>query len=258
MHLSRLKLLLTATVVRSAACYGTPLRHPVHASRLRTLPQRLGMSAAFATHEEKHRVIFVLGGPGAGKGTQCARLVDEFSLTHLSAGDLLRQERASDSKDGQMIDEYIKAGKIVPVAVSLGLLKRAMDQAPGSSFLIDGFPRNWDNVKGWDELMADAAEVQCVLFLDCSEEEQERRVLDRGLSSGRTDDNIESARKRFRTYTQETVPVVKHFEESGLLRRIRAEADPDTVYARVKAAIAGDLSGIGIDLETGGGRSDGG
>jgi len=215
------------------------------------------MSAAGFAAPEKHRVVFVLGGPGAGKGTQCARLVEEFSLTHLSAGDLLRQERASDSKDGQMIDEYIKAGKIVPVAVSLGLLKRAMDQTPGSAFLIDGFPRNWDNVEGWDELMSDAADVQCVLFLDCSEEEQERRVLDRGLSSGRTDDNIESARKRFRTYTQETMPVVEHFEKSGLLRRIRAEADPDTVYARVKAAIAADLGGIGVDVGAGGAAGDG-
>ena len=76
-----------------------------------------------------HRVVFVLGGPGSGKGTQCAKLVDEFGFIHLSAGDLLRAERASGSKDGQLIDDYIKQGKIVPVEISLNLLKNAMNKA---------------------------------------------------------------------------------------------------------------------------------
>jgi len=96
---------------------------------------------------------------GAGKGTQCAKLVDDFGFTHLSAGDLLREERASGSDNGQLIDEYIREGKIVPVEISLGLLKKRMDVTrlagrDSTVFLIDGFPRNQDNVRtracaGW-------------------------------------------------------------------------------------------------------------
>lgn len=192
----------------------------------------------------KHKVIFVLGGPGSGKGTQCAKLVDEFGLTHLSAGELLRSARASGTEHGQMIDEFIKQGKIVPVAVSLGLLKSAMDKTSttktketASIFLVDGFPRNADNVQGWNELMAESADVLCVLFMDCSQENQEKRVLSRGLTSGRTDDNLASARKRFATYEMETLPVVELYGELGLLRSISAEADPDSVYAATRGAV---------------------
>ncbi|CAM9945672.1 unnamed protein product, partial [Sphacelaria rigidula] len=107
---------------------------------------------AFAAADRPHvvddraPVIFVLGGPGSGKGTQCERLATEYGYVHLSAGELLRQERESGSKDGQLIDEYIREGRIVPVAISLGLLQRAMKASgPFSRFLIDGFPRNSDN-----------------------------------------------------------------------------------------------------------------
>ena len=186
----------------------------------------------------KHKVIFVLGGPGSGKGTQCDRLTREFGFTHLSAGDLLRTARQSGSEQGQMIDDFIKLGKIVPVAVSLGLLKTAMDEARSSNvFLVDGFPRNADNVDGWNEVMAHTAEVLCVIFMDCSQAEQEKRVLSRGLTSGRTDDNLASAKKRFATYESETLPVVKVYEQLGLLRTIPAETDPDSVYAITREAV---------------------
>mmetsp|Transcript_55528 Transcript_55528/g.126222 ORF Transcript_55528/g.126222 Transcript_55528/m.126222 type:complete len:267 (+) Transcript_55528:52-852(+) len=197
------------------------------------------MSSSVSTGTEsstsKHRVIFILGGPGAGKGTQCAKLVDDFGFTHLSAGDLLREERASGSDNGQLIDEYIREGKIVPVEISLGLLKKRMDVTrlagrDSTVFLIDGFPRNQDNVQGWTRLMEDETEVLSVLFMDCSQEEQERRLLSRGLTSGRTDDNIESARKRFKTFVDETLPVVNHYDKLGLIRRVPAEKDPESVY----------------------------
>merc|ERR1740124_1388480 len=93
-------------------------------------------------------VVFVLGGPGAGKGTQCSKIVEEYKYTHLSAGDLLRAERASGSEQGQMIDEYIKEGKIVPVEVTIRLLVAAIQAQGGNRFLVDGFPRNANNLAG--------------------------------------------------------------------------------------------------------------
>merc|ERR1719410_3239303 len=104
----------------------------------------------FVPFVQKPNVVFVLGGPGAGKGTQCANLVNEFGLVHLSAGDLLRAERNSGSKDAELINNYIKEGKIVPVAITVGLIKKAMNNLMSNEgkyvFIIDGFPRNYDNL----------------------------------------------------------------------------------------------------------------
>ena len=93
-------------------------------------------------------MVFVLGGPGAGKGTQCARLVAEEGFVHLSAGDLLRAERKSGSDTAELINSVINRGEIVPGEITTGLIKRAMEKlcAEGKQyFLIDGFPRNDDN-----------------------------------------------------------------------------------------------------------------
>lgn len=97
----------------------------------------------------KPTVVFVLGGPGSGKGTQCANIVKQFNFVHLSAGDLLRAERDSGSKHGEMINNMIKAGQIVPSEVTVSLLENAMNQSKQKKFLIDGFPRNQENNDKW-------------------------------------------------------------------------------------------------------------
>uniref|UniRef100_H2LI96 Cytidylate kinase n=1 Tax=Oryzias latipes TaxID=8090 RepID=H2LI96_ORYLA len=121
----------------------------------------------------KPQVVFVLGGPGAGKGTQCSRIVENYSYTHLSAGDLLREERAREGSEfGQLIDNYIKEGQIVPVQITINLLRKAMEDTMQKDenkfrFLIDGFPRNEDNLQGWNTVMDGKADVKFVLFFDC-------------------------------------------------------------------------------------------
>jgi UMP-CMP kinase len=87
---------------------------------------------------EKPTVVFVLGGPGAGKGTQCTRIVEEFGFNHISAGDCLREERASGSADAELINNYIKEGKIVPVEITIKLILKAMEASGKKKFLIDG------------------------------------------------------------------------------------------------------------------------
>lgn len=97
-------------------------------------------------------VIFVLGGPGSGKGTQCAKLVTDYHFEHLSAGDLLRAEQAREgSKYGQLIADYIKAGEIVPQEITLALLEQAMRESKASKFLIDGFPRKMDQALKFED-----------------------------------------------------------------------------------------------------------
>ncbi|XP_053324844.1 UMP-CMP kinase [Spea bombifrons] len=197
-------------------------------------------SFRFVCTAMKPLVVFVLGGPGAGKGTQCERIVQKYGYTHLSAGDLLRDERKKpDSQYGELIESYIKDGKIVPVEITISLLQRAMEQTmAGNSeknkFLIDGFPRNEDNLQGWDRTMDGKADVSFVLFFDCDNETCIDRCLERGKSSGRSDDNRESLEKRIQTYLQSTRPIIALYEKSGKVRKVDASKSVDEVFAKVQ------------------------
>ncbi|KAK8049502.1 UMP-CMP kinase [Apiospora phragmitis] len=195
-------------------------------------------------------VVFVLGGPGAGKGTQCAHLVKDYGFTHLSAGDLLRaeQDRAG-SEFGEMIKDYIKNGLIVPMEVTVQLLENAMTATVDPSgkgetkgkkgkFLIDGFPRKMDQAVKFEESVCPA---KAVLFYDCPEAEMERRLLDRGKTSGRADDNADSIRKRFRTFVETSMPVVDAFEKQGKVIKIDGTAKPEEVHKTTQQRIEAKL-----------------
>jgi len=184
-------------------------------------------------------VIFVLGGPGAGKGTQCAKMVENFGYVHLSAGDLLRAERkAPASEFGELIEHHITNGTIVPVEITCSLLERAMKESAKNDFLIDGFPRNEDNLQGWTKVMGDKVDLKTVLFFHCTQEICTMRCLARGAAgSGRTDDNAESLSKRFVTYESATMPIIKHFEAKNLVHKIDASRTPDEVYAEVESIL---------------------
>ncbi|KAF4966513.1 hypothetical protein FZEAL_10637 [Fusarium zealandicum] len=187
-------------------------------------------------------VVFVLGGPGAGKGTQCSKLVSEHGFTHLSAGDLLRAEQQRPgSQFGELIKDYIKNGLIVPMEVTIALLENAMTeviQKSGSDkgrFLIDGFPRKMDQAVKFEETVCPA---KLVLFYDCSEKVMEERLMERGKTSGRSDDNAESIRKRFRTFIETSMPVVDHFDKVGKVVKLDATSTPDEVFATTQKALS--------------------
>jgi adenylate kinase len=190
--------------------------------------------------QEKPNCIFVLGGPGAGKGTQCEKIISEFGLKHLSVGDLLREEKKSGSQLAKEIEEYMTQGKLVPSEVPVRLLKQAIDNAPqGTNFLIDGFPRNRENIEEWNKIVGNTVEVKRILFYDCSFETMETRILERAKISGRSDDNIESLKKRFETYQQESAPVVDEYQKTGIVTKIHAERTVDEVYGDTKTALTG-------------------
>lgn len=184
----------------------------------------------------KPKVIFVLGPPGAGKGTMCERIVEEFGYQHLSAGELLRSEQSnSNSKYGKIIQNHMIEGTIVPVSITCSLLENAMNQSKKNKFLIDGFPRNQDNVDGWNESLKDKTELQTVLFFDCSLEICLQRCLKRGI--GRSDDNEETLKKRVQTYLTETSPIISYYEKMGLVNVINSTDSPDSVYLNVKSIL---------------------
>lgn len=150
-------------------------------------------------------------------------------MTHLSAGDLLREEVRSGSELGLSISEVIDQGKIVASETTVTLLQNAMAGRAGP-FLIDGFPRSLANLEAFEHVLRPAA---FMLFLEVSEEEMEARLIKRGLSSGRSDDNVETIAKRFRTFVKDSVPVVDAFEARDCLRRIDAAASEEEVFCRV-------------------------
>ncbi|XP_023018326.2 cytidine/uridine monophosphate kinase Dak1 [Leptinotarsa decemlineata] len=182
------------------------------------------------------KVVFVLGGPGAGKGTQCQKIVENYGYVHLSAGDLLREERNNPGSEyGELIENYIREGKIVPVEITCSLLENAMTKSGKEKFLIDGFPRNQNNLEGWNNTVASRVLLQFVLFFDCPLEICLERCLNRGASgSGRVDDNPESLKKRFNTYLNETRPIIDYYDKSNLVRKIDATRPEEVVFQDVK------------------------
>ncbi|XP_028797332.1 UMP-CMP kinase isoform X2 [Neltuma alba] len=179
-------------------------------------------------------ITFVLGGPGSGKGTQCAKIVDTFGFKHLSAGDLLRKEIASDSEYGSMILNTIREGKIVPSEVTVKLLRREMELSDNRKFLIDGFPRSEENRRAFEEIMG--AEPDIVLFFNCPEEEMVKRVLSR--NQGRIDDNIDTVRKRLKVFEELNLPVIEHYAKRGKLHKISAVGTVDEIFDQVRPVFA--------------------
>ncbi|KAF7457614.1 UMP-CMP kinase [Cryptosporidium felis] len=185
----------------------------------------------------KPSVVFCLGPPGSGKGTQCTKIVDEFSFVHLSAGDCLREALSRKDETSELIDSYIREGKIVPVRITVELLKKKME-AHGwhdRHFLIDGFPRNQDNLDGWYSIMPDS-EVNVIgcLFLSCADDVVIERLLHRGETSGRVDDNRETIAKRLKVYHEETTPIIERFNKSGKCFSIDTTGSIESVWADVK------------------------
>ncbi|KAH8829702.1 UMP-CMP kinase [Flagelloscypha sp. PMI_526] len=198
-------------------------------------------------------VIFVLGGPGAGKGTQCEHLVADFGFCHLSAGDLLRAEQHREGSEfGQLIQTCIKEGNIVPMEVTIKLLENAMQAALKENrsgdgwstnkgrFLIDGFPRKMDQAVKFDE---DVCEAAAVLYYSTTEKVLLERLLERGKTSGREDDNEESIKKRFHTYKETTMPVIEHYQKSGKVAEIDSSPSIEEVHAKSKVIVEEILAG---------------
>ncbi len=186
-------------------------------------------------------VVFVLGGPGAGKGTMCELAELQLGWTHLSAGDLLRAEQVAGGPTAD-ISKVISAGKLVPSEMVVRLLKAAMEKTTKTTgkrnFLIDGFPRSLSNLEAWHEVFDQDAELPSMLHFECPFEVLERRILGRAKYSGRTDDNVGALKVRFETFNAETLPTVELFRSKGKCFDIDTSQERSTVYALVRNQLA--------------------
>lgn len=198
------------------------------------------MAQKFST--DQAYVLFVLGGPGSGKGTQSANLVRDYGFVHISAGDLLRAEQENEkSENGELIKTYIREGKIVPMEITVKLLSNAIEKiiedqktegkAGIPRFLIDGFPRKQDQADYFESTVCHAAGV---LYLQCDEATMEQRILGRAETSGRADDNVESIRKRFRVFEEQSYPVIVSYREQDKVLEVSSAQSVEDVYGGIK------------------------
>ncbi|NCF94028.1 MAG: AAA family ATPase [Verrucomicrobiaceae bacterium] len=190
----------------------------------------------------KPNVVFVLGGPGTGKGTMCELAESQLGWTHLSTGNLLRTELEAGGPSAATIGEYINAGKLVPNEIVMTLLKDAMEHITRTTgrnnFLLDGFPRSLTNLEGWYEIFGRDAELPKMLYFECPYEVLEKRVLGRAKYSGRSDDNVESMKLRFDTFKAETLPTVELFKGKSKCVEIDTSQDRQAVYNLVTSNLA--------------------
>ena len=184
--------------------------------------------------------VILFGPPGSGKGTQSEKLVDKYGFVHLSTGDLLRKERQLKTPLGIEAQQFIDKGQLVPDEVVIGMISSALDENPGASgFLFDGFPRTVAQAEALDRLLdLKKSEIAVVLFLEVNEDELIKRLVNRGKTSGRTDDADENIqRKRQEVYKNETLPVAAHYSKSKKVVNIDGLGTVDEIFSRLSAQV---------------------
>ena len=186
--------------------------------------------------------LILFGPPGSGKGTQAERLKEHFNLLHISTGDLLRAEIANGTQLGMEAKKFMDAGNLVPDEVVIGMLGGAVEEARNKGklgIIFDGFPRTTAQAKALDTMLLEkGTSVSCVLSLVVDEEELTQRILKRGLTSGRSDDNdVETIRKRVQEYRTKTEPVAGYYNDQNLLIEIEGVGSIDSIFNALMDAV---------------------
>lgn len=184
--------------------------------------------------------LILFGPPGSGKGTQSDKLVDKYGLKHLSTGNLLRQEIADKTPLGIEAKSFMDKGQLVPDEVVIGMVDSYFDQhKEARGFLFDGFPRTVAQAVALDKLLElKKTSIAAVLALEVGEEELVKRLLNRGKTSGRSDDtNEEVIRKRFAVYSNETTPVAEHYKKARKFKSIKGEGTVGQIFDAICEAI---------------------
>ncbi len=184
--------------------------------------------------------LILFGPPGSGKGTQSEKLMAKYGLKHLSTGDLLRSEIANKTALGIEAKKLMDEGQLVPDEVVIGMIRSALANNPDASgFLFDGFPRTRAQSEALDALLAqNGATINVVLALRVSEEELVKRLLNRGLTSGRSDDSKEDViRARIIEYHKKTSAVADYYQQFGKVVMVQGEGSVDEIFGLLCSAI---------------------
>lgn len=184
--------------------------------------------------------IVLFGPPGSGKGTQAESIIGQYNLIHLSTGDMLRAEIAAQTKLGLEAKALMDKGELVPDAVVIGMIENKLDNNKSAGgFVFDGFPRTVKQAEALDALLQTRnAPIRVVLSLVVSEEELTRRILHRGKTSGRADDQNESiVKNRVAEYRNKTEPLARYYAGQSKLKEIKGEAPVQDVFNALCAQI---------------------
>lgn len=183
-----------------------------------------------SSHGTSVPIIWVLGGPGSGKGTQCEKIVEKYGFIHLSTGDLLRAEVSSGSPRGKELTGIMQKGELVPNGVVLDLLKEEIHKVIHRSkgFLIDGYPREKEQGILFEQSIAP---VTLILYFNASDNTLVERLRGRSKTSGRADDNDETIEERLHTFRTHNEDIIKQYTEK--LKEINAERSTDEIFAEV-------------------------
>ncbi|MFN8106149.1 MAG: adenylate kinase [Acidimicrobiia bacterium] len=186
------------------------------------------------------RIIFI-GPPGAGKGTQAARIKDCYSIPWISTGDMFRDAIRDGTPMGVQAKSYVDSGGLVPDEIVVGLtLERLAQSDCEKGFLLDGFPRTVVQAEALhDALSKGSGDIDLVVHLMVDENELVGRLLERGRIEGRADDTEETIRHRLGVYKAETAPVVGYYRQMGICADVDGHGDLDAVFARISDAIDG-------------------
>ncbi len=177
--------------------------------------------------------LILFGPPGSGKGTQSERLISKYGLKHLSTGDLLRSEIAGQTPLGLAAKSFMDRGQLVPDEVVIEMISSALDNNPQAhGFLFDGFPRTTAQAEALDKLLSQkGTSIAVVLALQVGESELVRRLLNRGLTSGRSDDADETTiRNRYAEYEKKTAAVADYYKKYDKVVYIHGEGDIDEIF----------------------------
>lgn len=181
--------------------------------------------------------IVVLGAPGAGKGTQAAKLAAHLDIPTISTGALFRQHIAQGTELGRLARSYIDAGNLVPDEVTSRMIaERLKESDAAAGFILDGYPRNLAQAQTLKGMLGDAG-LSAVLELDIDPEVVIGRLLRRASIEGRSDDSEEVIRHRMEVYREKTAPLIEYYAAAGLLKRVDADGEIDDVFARLLAAL---------------------
>jgi adenylate kinase len=188
--------------------------------------------------------LVLFGPPGSGKGTQSSSIIENYKLIHISTGDILRQEVSQGTPLGLEAKKFMDAGALVPDEVVIGMIGSKLDEeenAPG--YIFDGFPRTVAQAEALDKLLEfKKAPINLVISLVVPEEELITRLIGRGLASGRSDDNEETAKKRYAEYLAKTAPVASYYGEQEKLVELKGVGTVEEIYHQIANTINEDLA----------------
>ena len=183
--------------------------------------------------------VVIFGAPGSGKGTQREKLIDKYGLHHISTGEVLRDHIARKTPIGQIANTYIKQGQLIPDSLMIDILAKVYDGLmPCEGVIFDGFPRTIPQAEALKAMLAErGTEVTCMLELDVPDDMLMERLLLRGKTSGRADDNEETIRKRLDVYHAQTSPLAAWYEGEGKRHAIKGYGDIQEINDALCAVI---------------------